>query len=783
MMPDELFRAGAICAGLMLAAASSLAQSEGPTFADEMPRWPGATRSDLRIPDPIWASIEAHSTFPDGIGYSRQQMAQYGRDGLVLQSTLNLFADARHITRETGRVSDELLQAARSVRLGDLMHTGYALLDTPAGRGVLAPGSDTWGVSWIQPGSTPTEALEALGRHLTDPRGELLDDSPAPILDDENLARWGALPLPVQRLVVRMLIADAEARRWVRASVKPNLIRDVAVEHLRLQGVDGRTLSSGSYGFIDALAGAQELWRADSSGVGLDARPSPAARALLDGYDASMMAYGSVLYARYTAAAIDEYLAWQAQAGWTPDEREPLQGLDFDTPLGPVRILSSEDDRLAVGLEVPLTEVAREGTLSEQDGAVLVVDLGGNDRYFGRVGTPNLAGVTSNTADGLLRPIAAVVDLGGDDTYDCTTLDGGIACGIFGIGAIFDLSGNDAYLGAGASVSRAIYGTSMLVDLDGDDRYVTHGFHTQGAAHQGVALLLDVRGADQYTLDAFGQGLGGTRGAGMLIDLAGNDQYRARDNGWNIPTYRNLSASFAQGVGYGRRADFGDGLSLAGGWGLLLDEEGDDSYHATVWSQGAGYWWGVGVLEDRAGDDIYRNGWYSLGAAAHFSIGHAVDLKGSDQYNLDNPGAVGQFAGSARDGAIGILIDGDGNDRAVLRNRSGGSADLGSIGIYWDRRGNDRYSVTTDPSLGPEGALGVVVGYPEFRSFRDDLYALGLFLDTEGRDEYRPGSEQTVDRTRWDRSVSARERALGWDAEWYPDASAQANPAPSDAQE
>ncbi len=53
----------------------------------------------------------------------------------------------------------------------------------------------------------------------------------------------------------------------------------------------------------------------------------------------------------------------------------------------------------------------------------------------------------------------------------------------------------------------------------------------------------------------------------------------------------------------------------------------------------------------------------------HFSIGHAVDPS-SDQYNLDNPSTVGQYMGSARDGSIAMFIDGDGNDRAVLSNRT-----------------------------------------------------------------------------------------------------------------
>lgn len=741
--------------------------------------WPGPDRADLLIPAETWSQVRAFAGFEGPIGYTRDQMANYGRDAYLLDSTLNLFADSRAVTRETGRISDELLRAARASRIGNAMQVGYALLDAPAARGVMAPDSESWGVSYIQRGASPTEALEAFAERFADPTLT----EPAPVLDDEARPLWSELPLPVQRLVVRMLIADAESRRWIRAAIDPGLIRDVAVEHLRLSGVDGRTLAAETYSFADALAGANELWRPDPSGIGRDARPSPAARALLEQYDASMMAYASVVYSTHASAAIDEFEAWRLQARWTPDQNRPLRGLAFDTPLGPVRILSSEADRLSVGMEVPLDEVARLGTLSARDGAILVVDLGGDDSYFGRVGTPNLAGVVAGNGEGLLRPVATVVDLGGNDVYDAAGLDGSIACALFGIGAIFDLGGEDRYLGANSSISRALFGSSILFDRSGDDQYVTSGFHTQGTAHAGVALLLDRSGNDKYTLDAFGQGLGGTRGAGLLIDLAGNDQYRARDNGWNLPMYRELSASFAQGVGYGRRADFGDGLSLAGGWGMLLDDAGDDSYHASVWSQGAGYWWGVGAIEDRAGDDTYRNGWYSLGAAAHFSIGHAVDLAGSDQYNLDNPSAVGQYMGSARDGSIGIFIDGDGNDRAVLRNRSAGCADLGSIGICWDRRGNDRYTINLDTTTNGDRALGEVIAYDDFRSFRDDLIALGLFLDTEGRDEYRPSSPEVIDRNRWDRSASARERALGIDEERYEPEGFGRNAQPGDAQE
>ncbi len=723
--------------------------------------WPGPDRSALTIPDRLWHDIRNHSGFGAGIGFTRDEMSRYGRNRMLLDSTLELFSDARAVTRETGRLSTEFLASASNLQLGEIMHSAYALLGHPAARGTSAPLPGDWGVEWIEPRSTPSEALESLGRFLAS------GDAPNEIIDDEIADRWASLPIPVQRLVVRMLIADVLARPWIRSAIQPDLIGDAAIEQLRLAGLSRTALSGEAYRFEQSLDGAAELWRHDPSRMVTEDRPAPAARALLEGYDASMAAYAAVLYARHASAAIDEFQAWRAQSGWEPDDRDPLRGFGFDTPLGPVRILSSGNDRLAIGIDVPMEEVARQGTVSERDGAVLVVDLGGDDTYFGRVGTPNLAGVVSGNGRELLRPIAAVIDLGGNDLYDGTGSRGSIACGLFGIGAIFDLQGNDTYRGESHSVGRALFGSAMLVDLDGSDLYETTGAYSQAAAHMGVALLFDRVGDDRYRLDTLGQGFGGTMGTGLLIDLSGDDDYLARDNGAPSGVYRGLSVSMAQGVGSGRRADFGDGYSLAGGWGMLLDAEGDDSYRAGVWAQGAGYWWGVGVLEDRDGEDRYRSNWYSLGAAAHFSVGHAVDLAGSDQYNLDNPSAIGQYLGSARDGSIGIFIDGDGNDRAVLRNRSGGCADLGSIGIYWSRRGNDRYTVDLDPASNPDGALGEVIGYPPFHSFRDDLRSLGLFLDSQGRDEYRWEGGPAIDDSRWDRSRSPRERAIGIDENLY----------------
>ncbi|MBC8144334.1 MAG: hypothetical protein H7X80_02045, partial [bacterium] len=201
------------------------------------------------------------------------------------------------------------------------------------------------------------------------------------------------------------------------------------------------------------------------------------------------------------------------------------------------------------------------------------------------------------------------------------------------------------------------------------------------------------------------------------------------------------SVAMSQGCGYGRRADIGDGHSLAGGYGVLVDGAGNDRYHATAWSQGCGYWWGAGFLEDLGGDDTYRNGKYSSGAAAHFAIGLQSDLSGNDRYNVANSAVMNQFQGHARDGSIGLSIDGDGNDRYHLVRNCGGSADLASIGMLWDRRGNDTFDITFAPDTAQVGwtdtpALGTATSYPPANSFRDDIDAIGMFLDSGGRDTY-----------------------------------------------
>lgn len=423
---------------------------------------------------------------------------------------------------------------------------------------------------------------------------------------------------------------------------------------------------------------------------------------MLRDFDVSRAAYASVIFAAHLRTALDEWR--EAAATDLPEGRWTLS-----TPLGPVVVAGKGDDEIDAGT------------------GWFVIDLGGDDRWSG--------GAASRC--GIAEAVSIAIDLQGNDTWDGGDEPFALGCGLMGIGTLVDLAGDDRYTVKESGLGCGWFGTGLLWDLAGNDQYVVKTRWGQGAAHAGVGVLLDAKGDDRYECAEQSQGMGSTLGCGLLLDLAGNDTYWCRDDGNVSALYLNQSVAMAQGCGYGRRADLGDGRSLAGGWGLLVDGEGNDRYHAQCWAQGCGYWWGVGVLEDRSGDDTYENGKYSLGAGAHFAIGVQVDLSGDDRYNQGVLATKNQFQGHARDGSIGISIDGDGNDRYLLKNLCGGSADLGSVALFWDRRGDDLYEAAMEEGLGDTAPFGSATVYPPFHSWRDDLPAVGIFLDTGGKDEYR----------------------------------------------
>jgi hypothetical protein len=178
------------------------------------------------------------------------------------------------------------------------------------------------------------------------------------------------------------------------------------------------------------------------------------------------------------------------------------------------------------------------------------------------------------------HPISTILDLAGNDRYDGGDVAGTMGCGLFGLGAVVDLAGDDTYRVAASGLGCAWYGTGLVYDEAGNDAYEVRGKWGQGAAHVGAGVLVDLAGDDTYLCAQQSQGLGSTMGAGVLLDVLGNDAYTARDDGNREKIYLDQSVAMSQGCGYGRRADLGDGKSLAGGFGVLVDGAGNDRSRA-----------------------------------------------------------------------------------------------------------------------------------------------------------------------------------------------------------
>jgi len=386
--------------------------------------------------------------------------------------------------------------------------------------------------------------------------------------------------------------------------------------------------------------------------------------------------------------------------------------VDVDTPVRRVVLLGTGDDVLDVGSE----------------GAFLVVDLGGNDRYGG-----------SLAASSLTRGIGAMLDVAGDDGY--AARGRALGCGIVGVGVLLDAAGDDVYAQSGTLGQGAgQFGLGVLADLAGDDAYRI-AYSGQGCGFLGVGMLLDAAGTDRYTVWSDGQGFGGVAGVGVLADGAGDDRYEAeldpkitrRPSGHSEGR---LPVSNCQGCGMGRRGDGSDGHSWAGGVGCLLDAAGNDVYEAANWCQGCGYWFGTGLLWDGAGNDRFlANGWAG-GSGAHFCVGCLVDEAGDDLHRVTQSWGPGY----GHDFTVGISCDLAGNDRYECAVGCGHSINR-SVGLLLDGAGDDVYALFT-----PGQRPGMAPIDPRIldRSGKTPLYwtestSLGLFVDAGGRDTYPEG--------------------------------------------
>lgn len=328
----------------------------------------------------------------------------------------------------------------------------------------------------------------------------------------------------------------------------------------------------------------------------------------------------------------------------------------------------------------------------------LIIDLGGDDEYY------------LSRSEYYENQI--IIDLSGNDKYFALS-DHVMGAGFFSTGILDDWSGNDIYIANSFSQGCGIFGTGILIDRAGDDLY-RGDIGCQAASSFGIGMLLDNKGRDTYQAALYSQGFGFIMGASALVDRSGNDTYAA---GWkygDILRYEDHYVSLSQGFGYGLRPYF------SGGIGYLVDGGGNDQYSADIFGQGASYWFGFGGLIDYGGNDNYLAYQYAQGAATHMCVAGLVDISGEDLYS-----SKGVSQGCGHDIAFGLLLDCSGNDQYSATDLSQAAGSANGIGMLIDLRGNDGHMARVD--LNTHG-----YGNP-----RREYGSIGLFLDLEGKDNYR----------------------------------------------
>ncbi|MEW5795331.1 MAG: hypothetical protein AB1772_03125 [Candidatus Zixiibacteriota bacterium] len=344
---------------------------------------------------------------------------------------------------------------------------------------------------------------------------------------------------------------------------------------------------------------------------------------------------------------------------------------------------------------------------------LMIIDGAGNDRYeFG--GYPDE------------YPLSVIIDYSGNDQYlSPDTTVPGIGGAVLGMSVLVDLGGNDTYRSANVAQGAAIFGVGVVYDRDGDDIYTAREL-TQAAAAFGVGILSDSTGADSLFCLEQSQGFGYTRGCGLLINSTGDDRYVADDvNLVNpSPQTKEHNSSQAQGVGFGKRADYLDGHSWAGGVGILCDLAGNDAYSAGLFAQGCAYWHALGMLLDGGGNDAYNAVWYVQGSGAHFGVGYLDDFDGDDTFTATHNMAIG----AGHDFTIGYLNERGGNDTYTAPNLSLGGGNASGIGIFHDHTGDDKYNTNGGTTLGRANVTDTGI--------RQFLNCVGIFVDGGGTDDY-----------------------------------------------
>ena len=502
--------------------------------------------------------------------------------------------------------------------------------------------------------------------------------TPMPAAVRQQLARAQRdAPEPVQREAAFLIYVAIDARRWRDAA-----LRDLTPDEQRALF---QLLTLPIKAFEGALSGAEPSAELLLLERALDKVDLP--RLLAGGHDCALAVQQSIEAFQKADAPTKEAFG------------KPFEAT-IDTPWGQVRLCGGANDT------------------HPRQPYLLLIDTGGDDTYYG--GGANAS---------LENAVSLLIDLAGNDRYtdDAETLGkplveregrggrAGVAFGgaALGYAVLADLAGDEVYRTQVAGLGAARFGVALLLDIAGNDTYDGYAF-VQGAALAGVGALIDREGRDQYACFYEAQGFGAVKGFGLLLDALGDETYTAHPTPIEFPSPQTAerNVSMAQGAGYGRRADYSDGRSWAGGVGMLIDLQGDDVREGT---------------------------WYVQGAAAHFAIGYLEDRLGNDR----TLAAMNMAIGAGHDFSIGYHIDFAGNDEYNAPSLALGGANANGIGIFVDLAGDDLYQARSkDANFGRANPIGR-------GTLRERGFALGLFLDAGGNDSYPPSVEFAGNGRNW----------------------------------
>lgn len=362
---------------------------------------------------------------------------------------------------------------------------------------------------------------------------------------------------------------------------------------------------------------------------------------------------------------------------------------------------------------------------------LLVIDVGGDDSYD-----------FTTLQDPRRGRISVLLDVGGNDVYRARDDAACPSAGVMGYGILWDTDGDDRYEARSVAQSAALFGASLLVDGGGNDQFAATG-HAQGFALGGLALLLSYQGNDTFDALTHAQAAAGPGGVALLVNVRGDDSYRLGNQPLVSPSAQlpGHNLSMGQGAGRGLRADHLDGRSLAGGIGALFDLAGSDHYSAQVFAQGAGFWEGTGLLVDGGGNDHFEAAWYAMAASAHRAAGVLLNLgSGDDHYTATHSTSIG----AAHDLSMAFFLDEGGNDHYRLGNLGLGAGHDNGVGVFADLEGDDVYTLAGNRCQ----ALGFsMVSQPG--SLRESLAGTGLFFDLGGRDRYPETCDAAGDDQVW----------------------------------